>query len=79
MSIRASEEAKHEGRLPVEEDTHKSEGTLQVSQQPIGEQQTMRHRRPLPEREVLRRLWRIYQMALAAADGTAETEQSGSE
>ena len=31
-------------------------------------------RRRLPEREVLRRLWRIYQMALAAADRAADKE-----
>ena len=36
-------------------------------------------RRQLPEREVLRRLWRIYQMALAAADRAADTEHRASD
>jgi hypothetical protein len=33
-----------------------------------------RHKPALPEREILRRLWRIYEMALAAAHRSEEKE-----
>jgi hypothetical protein len=69
MDTRTSEKTKHEPSLPVEEGSPARPDQLsQTEQQPNLKQQTTQERLRLPEREVLRRLWRIYEMALAAAN-----------
>jgi hypothetical protein len=68
MNTRLSEEAEHKAPSPDEGAVYERPGELrQGSQLSANEHETMRNPLHLPEREILRRLWRIYQMALAAA------------
>jgi hypothetical protein len=63
MSTQSLEAAEHTGTAPMGEDTDEQAHPQATHLHPI------KSERPrLPEKEIRRRLWRIYEMALAAAN-----------
>jgi hypothetical protein len=71
MSTQTFEQTEHIAVLPV------GEGAQVCASLRLGHKnQTARQRLYLPEQELCRRLWRIYQMALSAAERDEQTGQA---
>ena len=72
MTTQTSQEAEHAKEVLTDGETGERGTVPQVNQPAGGDHKRTQERPGLPEQVILRRLWRIYEMALAAASRTEQ-------